>query len=142
MRPELISLYLALLLPLFLTYLLIALRTVEKRRLPDAVRSTDRSILSVRDAALTTIALDVSALVGNFNPYTLPYSLELLALPLALFFAHMMAFLYVMRVRSDRYRDERTPSTSRVMEAYLSLMLLMTNAVTLLDIMHVLRRGL
>lgn len=143
MRPDSISLYSAGILPLLLMYLLVILRMIERRQVPSEYRSSVWSILSVRDAALVTLALDLSEVVGSFVP-SLAFRESPLqfVIPGALLALHLLVYFLATTRTLHRENPPSNNSLRSILDVYFALTLLMTNAVTLMDIMRALGKGL
>lgn len=144
MHSEILTLYSAFLLPVLLMYLLVTLRMVERMQTPFEERANVWSILSVRDAALVTLALDVSELSGGLASVLVRESPMQLQIGVAgvLLALHLMTYLLATRrhLFSDESRSKY--STRSILNAYFALTLLMTNAVTLMDIMRAMGKAL
>lgn len=124
-------------------YMLVASRMLERRKMPERDRYSLSSIINVRDAALVTIALDISELPGalgnafKYDSSQLPSAMIIVALLL-----HMMAYFTVCRLHSKSEVTRSKSLTQNIFNMYVALTLLMTNAVTLMDIMQAMGKGL
>lgn len=131
------------LLPILLMYMLVALRVFERRKTLEGDGYSTLSIINVRDAALVTIALDISELLGAFEDSfmydgsQLPFAVVVVALSL-----HVMAYFTLVRLQSSRDIRPSKSSTQNIFNMYVALTLLMTNAVTLMEIMQAMGKGL
>lgn len=135
------SLYAALVLPLMLLYLLVFNSFLDRTRR----ESPFRSIVSTRDAAVATLALDIAALSEIIVPNVERIQLgqALLAILVIATLAHLVALQIMMR-RSGEFSDalgklESSPFASRLSSLYISTILLLTNGTTLLALLDLVR---
>ena len=134
--------YTVILLPIPLMYVLIAVRMLDRRDSSRQGRYRLGSSVNIRDAALIAIALDVSELAGVLQDglsqgNMLPISMIAVALSF-----HMLAYMGVSRIYFRLEGFLSRSATRSVMTLYVALTLLMTNAVTLMDIMQAMGKGL
>lgn len=132
------DLYVAILLPLLLMYLLISFRLLERRKQSEEERQNS-GIVPVRDALLVTLALDLSVLAQEFGPGAQSERLTI-ALVFAgyLFVVHAgLLFMSTRLIRPDsrlgqfaKNKGLARASSRRALESYFALMVLMTNAAT------------
>lgn len=143
MYLESMTLYSAVLLPLFLMYLLVTIRMFERRKIPYEKRTSVWSILSIRDAVLVTLALDVSEISSGFmSAFVDKYEILPIAVATMLLTVHMMVyFLFTTKLIHNESQPTKN-STRSILDVYFALTLLMTNAVTILDVMRALGKGL
>ncbi|MDR6714258.1 hypothetical protein J2W83_003879 [Pseudomonas hunanensis] len=130
--------YSVILLPILLMYVLMAIRLLDRWRAGGGVSS----IINVRDAALVAIALDVSGLAGVLDyglghDNILPIAMVMVALSF-----HLIFYVSMSRVSFSAEGFLSRSVTRSIMNLYIALTLLMTNAVTLLDMMQAMGKGL
>ena len=138
-----ISPFLSLILPLSLAYLIIVVRLFERIRIPESERGTFLTVLSVRDSALATLALDLAELLRRFEGMFLGDTSSFsTALVFILFFLHFTIFVAVSSREREGQESFRTVGhlLPKFLSLYLALTLLMTNAVTMFQVLGVLER--
>lgn len=124
-------------------YMLVASRMFERRKTSERDRYSLFSIINIRDAALVTIALDISELPGAFgnalkhDSFQLPAAMIIVALTF-----HVLAYFTVSRLHLKSEVTRSKSLTQNILNMYVALTLLMTNAVTLMDIMQAMGKGL
>jgi hypothetical protein len=140
-HSSLYSLYMALALPLFLLYLFVLISFFDRARRS----SSFHYIVSIRDAAVATLALDFAALSENILPFfeRISPSPALLTILLIATLAHLVALQIAMR-RSGEFSDalEKIDTNSfatRLSSLYVSTILLLTNGTTLLAVLELVR---
>ena len=137
------STYLAVMLPALLMYMLVILRMVERRQVPFESRSSVWAILSIRDAALVTLALDISEVAQGLIPYVIHRERPLpLAIASLLFALHVSVFLVASshQRNHDRSSLDSGGLTRGALNTYFALTLLMTNAVTIINVVQAMGR--
>lgn len=142
-RFEPVTYYSVVFLPVLLMYLLVALRMLERRKILLRDRPSFLSIVSVRDAALVTVALDLSELVGtfegvfDFEGFSIPF---VMVLSILLF--HIIVYIKIVGFFSGSEGVRSKNPTRNILNMYFALALLMTNSVTVMDIMRAMGEGL
>ncbi len=156
-HSNLLALYGALVLPVMLLYVLVFISIADR----GGRINRSKPIVSIRDAAVSTIALDFAALsdllLGGY-PRT-PSQVTLVAILSVAFVAHFFA-LYVFVRKSSELPDQgavpreplsealerlesRPPSgfVVRLTSLYVAAILLITNGTTLLAVLELVRSG-
>ena len=134
------------LLPLILTYFLAFLRMVERRLNFHQERPTVFSFLSVRDAALVTLGLDISALVQAASSVLLAKSqfslFPLVTISSSLLLVHLSLFLRTVLLHKRRGKDYPSNFIQGVTDATVAMTILMTNATTIIGLLQATMDGL
>ena len=134
MNTSLIAAISGLILPLLLAYLLMFVRLFERRRAAEVQGRYLLTVINIRDAAIATLALDLAELTrvgGQFQ-----HGGSALLLVLTLFVLHSVFFVFI----GIRNPDPDAPISGvlwpRLITIYIALILLMTNAVTILRVIN------
>lgn len=138
---SILSLYSALSLPILVLYLLVFNSFADR-----APRySSFRSIVSVRDAAVATLALDLAALSDFLQNVARAQGpgVVLLAILAVATVAHLVA-LRIAAPRFDEFSEalgklDSSLFTTRLSSLYVSTLLLMTNGTTLVAVLELVR---
>ena len=132
----------AIFLPIGLLYLLMLLRIFERTLTRGRDFASPLVFFSVRDAALVTMALDVSALIGAITPDMADAHLRLqLFIPAGLLALHIS--IYALTLRREAAFDPERPrfrASSVLLNAYFAFTLLMTNSETVMQFVSTIGR--
>lgn len=123
----------ALFLPLLLMYLLLFFRIIEGRQKSHEERHSGAQ-LALRDALLVTLALDLAEVVTEFGSGVEFSHIKLpLAISATLFVLHI-SFFFLLTTRVQERVSDIEPSDRisyrKMLDAYLALIVIMTNATT------------
>jgi len=148
-RPELQALYVALGLPLIVLYLLALMNVFARYARPIG----PRTLVSLRDAAVATIALDCAAIIDLVAHLGYQRHPVLIAVVAVAAFAHLVALQLLVRKFGEssdespsaalaRYESQyRSGFVVRLTSLYLAVLLLITNGTTLLAVLELVRTG-
>jgi len=130
----------ALILPLFLAYVLIFVRLFERRRTSAPQGRSFSTLLNIRDAAIATLALDLAELTRLTEPLRL---VDAARTTMLIVFALLFLHVSLVIVAGTRDRDVPGPEAfwPRLVTTYIALALLMTNAVTILRVIDLAGRA-
>lgn len=132
----------AIFLPIGLTYLLILIRFIERSATLSRSFYRPLAFLSVRDAALVTMALDVSALTSVISLDMVDAQLRLqLLIPAALLALHISIYALTLKREIGPDPERLSPHVGNaLLNAYFAFTLLMTNSETVMQFVSTIGR--
>lgn len=144
--PEFLSLVVIVGLPIILAYLLMALRIFERRFNREESEkdwgSIGFNLINIRDAALVTLALDLSELLNTYTSASVgeisssqPQDFLLLTILLLFHLTVLFTGMSYKKREISEVNYLRSRAFNRLFQLYLALIILMTNAVTIKGLM-------
>lgn len=149
-NTEFVSVILIMGLPIILAYLLVIIRVFERRFVhlehfehrEHRISFFSYTLIDVRDAALVTLALDFAEIIKAFSPPNLINLSENIHRDFLLIFVliifHMSTLFMGLTFRRRELSETsylKSSTFNRMLQLYLALVILLTNAVTIKGIM-------
>lgn len=130
--------YFAIFLPIAVIYLLLIFSTLERKLMNSEVndRIPKSLFFNLRDAFLAILVLDIYQMFDSFSSYAKGEShAQFLITPFLLFTVHFTFYIHFI-IKHNYKKRESTTALKRISTLYIVTLLLLTNAVTVNNLLH------